>query len=131
MKTSDDVHIVNYQLRKPSAIPIGLGGLVTTSGWLKLIRYAVYQMKQTRYYASRFINLHFTRLLNENKPLGILTKTGLRSTFLCIVDGCKGQLNPEVDISRKLWLGLTKAKPSLRGLNTIATKTFETYYICF
>ena len=59
---------------------------------------------------------------------GDLSKIGLRSTFLCIAEGSNGKLTPAVLDSKKLWQQLTKAKPSIRGLNTIATKTFETYY---
>jgi len=124
-------YTVDYALRKPSAIPSGLSSTVSTKAWLTLIRYAVSQMKEIRYYASRFMNLHLTRLLENKLPLGDLSKIGLRSTFLCIAEGSKGKLNPAVQDSRKLWQQLTKAKPSIRGLNTIATKTFETYYIAF
>ena len=69
---------VDYALRKPSGIPSGipscLSSRVSTKAWLTLIRYAVSQIKENRYYAYRFMNLHLTRLLENKVPLGDLSK---------------------------------------------------------
>ena len=78
-------YTVDYALRKPSAIPSGLSSTVPTKAWLTLIRYAVSQMKEIRYYASRFMNLHLTRLLENKLPL---------ARFAFKMSHFKGENNP-------------------------------------
>ena len=126
-----DYKKIKYLKRVLSAIPSGIMKTIKNKPWVDLIRYGVSNMNEVRCYSSKFINFHFLRLLNENKSLGDLSKSGMRKLFFAVCNGSKAKLNLDEKESKVQWEKLTTYKPTIKGLNTIATKTYETYYISF
>ena len=132
---SDDVFI-EYNTRRLQTIPCSLYGHVKDTSICNVIDYAVEEMRSLRFWGSRFMGFHITRLLHQNIPLPTMTDKTLRSTFVCVAQGARPSKDEEVSKSLDLWnsaLGDTsKVKlPSIAGLNTITTSTFEEYFVSF
>jgi len=128
---------VPFLMRKVSVIPCGIRGILVDKSWSLLINRAVTNARNVRYLGSRFINFHLTRLLHENKSLGKIDNPSLRRLFLCLATGTHPLADEESNKSIKKWHKITKCKldddmqSNVRGLNTIMTKTFETYHTAF
>ena len=127
---------VPFKARKLTAIPAGLKSSVSLKSWVPLITYAVEQARNLRFYGSRFVNMHLTRLLSTHVPLGKLDENGLRRMFTALCDGRKGAMDADVADSVVAWKGATAGttqatQPCIRGMNTITTATFKTYQVAF
>ena len=66
-----ETYTVNYETRKLSAIPIGIVSVFRQVMRAQIAR-ACQNMRDLRFYGSRFINLHFLRYIgiNTNKHYG-------------------------------------------------------------
>jgi hypothetical protein len=71
---------VPFKARKLTAIPAGLRSSVSLKSWVPLITYAVEQARNIRFYGSRFVNMHLTRLLS--------THARLASSMRKVFDAC-------------------------------------------
>ena len=126
-----ETYAINYETRKLSAIPIGIVS-VFSQVWRTQIARACQNMRDLRFYGSRFINLHFLRCIHENIPINV-TESSLRRWFVAIARGARVS-DPSVIASLKVWNSCCPEKyksPDIRGMNTITTKTFEAYWTAF
>jgi hypothetical protein len=89
-------------------------------------------MKLLRYFGSRMINLYLIKVLNSNGELNI-TENILRNVFTSIAEGCRGVNKRDLYHSEVLidWNMICSVKPNILGLNTICSKTFNTYWTAF
>lgn len=130
---SDDVFI-EYETRRLQTIPCSLYGCIKDTSICHFIDYAVEEMRYLRFWGSRFMGFHLSRLLHERLPLPKMTDKTLRATFICVAKGAFSSKDERVVESLKMWkeaLGDTVRLPSIRGLNTITTSSFEEYFVSF
>ena len=130
---------VPFTMRKVSVQPRGLRGIINNPVWSVLIDYAVLNVRNMRYFGSRLIHFHLTRILGnkQNSNIGSIDTNYLRRLFTCESDGSRPPKDDDIRESLEQWNSITNGKidhkfqPSIRGINTITTKAFETYLIAF
>ncbi len=132
---------VPFQMRKVSVQPRGLRNIVNNSTWTVLIDHAVLNIRNLRYFGSRLIHFHLTRIFNNKTAsdanIVLIDTNYLRRLFTCLADGSRIPKDNDIRESLKQWCSITDGKidqrfqPSIRGLNTITTKAFETYQVAF
>ena len=129
-------HTINYEFRRLQTVPCSLHKMVQSRSILPLLDYAVVQMRGVRYWGSRFIAFHLARLLHEGRDLPSLTKTTILPILKCVADGSRPAKDADVAESFRVWSSALADtpqlhSPSIRGLNTISTKTAEEYFVAF
>ena len=132
----ENTFTIDYEFRRLQTIPCSLHKLLQSKSILPLIDYAVVQMRGLRYWGSRFMAFHLARLLEEGRELPCLTKTTILSMVKCVADGSGSLKDADVTESIRIWkLALSDTQdlhiPSIRGLNTISTKTVEEFFVAF
>lgn len=129
----------SFDQRIVSSIPYGINSIIKNSIWRKILSYSVCQMRNLRFYASRFIGFHVLRALNEENIKEssklCMSKTCLRQLFKCIAHHSS---SPKCEFARQSlasWKEICAKNdikmPSIQYLNTMSTKIFEEYYVSF
>lgn len=120
--------------RKVMTIPYGINRSVDKAV-IPFVRNAVAEMAKCNFWGSRFVIFHLTKMLSEGHAIPEFTKLSMRPLFFMLAEGnVKGKFTTmQMKNSLKDWNEHVKqeARFSIRGLNTVATKTWETYWNAF
>ena len=130
----DKEYSIKYSFRKVRTIPYGINRSIHSSV-IPFIQRAVKEMAKCNYWSSRFINYYLIYKLSKGIKLELITKSSLRSTFLCIAKGSKSGkfISDEVKTIKEEWIKTFDCNEpyEIVGLNTITTKTYEKYWNAF
>lgn len=140
-KDVDDTEVltnsIEYKFRRMQTIPCSLHRTLVSKSIIPLFDYAVVQMRGLRFWGSRFFAFHISRLIEENLPIPSFTSSSILPFVKCIAEGTRPVKDTDLAESIVLWkktLAFEKDDstiPSIRGLNTISTKTVEEYFVSF
>ena len=117
-------------MRKVFMIPYSAHKAIHYKGYVKMCRHICRQMRNLRWYGSRFANFHFRRMVNEGKNINTLKATKIRQIFVALDKHARVK-DEEVQESLRLWKEKFGVKEyfSIAGLNTITTKVWEEYHV--
>ena len=127
---------VNIKKRRLQTCPHSIHALIKSKCFLPLFDHAVVQMRNLRFWGSRFVAFHLSNILFNNKPLPEINKDYIRRILVCIADGNNTSPDLELQQSVSQWKLATKNvssafNPNIAGLNTITTSTTEEYFTSF
>ena len=129
-----------FEQRSMSVIPYGIRSTIKSNAWRKILSYVAGQMRDLKFYASRFISMHILRILNQEKLTNQTLQLPTSKTMLCQLFKCisYGSKEPKCDIAKeslKIWNDLCKSTniklPNIQNSNTVSTKVFEDYFVAF
>lgn len=127
-----------FSFRVLSTTPCCLNSVIRHRAYLPMFDYAVTQMRNLRFWGSRFVNFHLSRLLSEKKELPTIDNYYIRAMMVSIAKGALNTKDPDIQDSLDIWNGSIVANhpddtllPSIVGLNTITTSTTDEYFVAF
>ena len=127
---------ISIPFRRLQTIPCSLHSHLQYPGLIPVLTYAAEEMRNLRFWGSRFLQYHLVRLLQEERPLPVWeTKASFLPFLKSIADGSRPPKDEALSTSLAQWKEAlsTAGVPvvSIRGLNTISTKTCEEYFVSF
>ena len=127
---------ITIPFRRLQTVPCSLHGHLQYHALIPVFDYAAEEMRNLRFWGSRFLQYHLVRLLQEELPLPVWKTTASFLPFLkSVAEGARPPKDPALQISLAEWKAAldTAERPvaNIRGLNTISTKTCEEYFVSF
>lgn len=127
---------ITLPFRRLQTVPCSLYTHLKYPSLRPVFDYAAKEMRNLRFWGSRFLQYHLVRLLEEERPLPVWeTKASFLPFLKSVAEGARPPKDEELSISLARWkaeLDIANVPAaSIRGLNTISTKTCEEYFVSF